>query len=310
MKKLVLFLLIVISGFAMQAQPQPQQGNGGRQAPPSIGRLYGKVVDSAGKGIQDASVLLLQNKFDTTTKKTKEVLLRGVNTQANGDFNMEDLPIGGAFKLSVTATGFKAQDQDVKFTPGAFDKDLGKINMQTDVQQLSAVVVTSGSPRLKMDIDKKVFNVDQNIVTAGGTALDVMKNVPSVNVDINGNVTLRNAAPQIYIDGRPTTLTLDQIPADAIESVEVITNPSAKYDASGGTAGILNIVMKKNRRVGYSGNLRANIDSRAKFGFGGDINIRQDKINVFASGMFNQRKSISTGLTERKTLGRNDTALY
>src|SRR3712207_7479409 len=100
---------------------------------------------------------------------------------------------------------------------------------------------------MRMDIDKKVFNVAQNLVSAGGTAVDVMKNVPSVNVDIDGNVTLRNASPQIYIDGRPTTLTLDQIPADAIESVEVITNPSAKYDASGGNAGILNIDRKSTR---------------------------------------------------------------
>src|SRR6476659_3526611 len=168
MKKIVLLLLVVVTGFAIQAQPQPQQGGGNRQIPPPIGRLYGKVVDSTGKGIQDASVLLLQNKFDTATKKNKEVLLRGVNTQANGDFNMEDLPVAGGFKLSVTATGFKAQDQDVKFTPGAFDKDLGKISLHTDVQQLSAVVVTSSNPRLKMDIDKKVFSVDQNIVTAGG----------------------------------------------------------------------------------------------------------------------------------------------
>jgi ferric enterobactin receptor len=303
MKKTVLLLLVVVTGFAIQAQPQPQPGNGNRQMLPAIGRLYGKVVDSAGKGIQDASVLLLQNKFDTATKKTKEVLLRGMNTQANGDFNMEDLPVGGAFKLSVTATGFKAQDREVKFTPGALDKDLGKIGLETDVQQLSAVVVTSSSnPRLKMDIDKKVFSVDQNIVTAGGTALDVMKNVPSVNVDINGNVTLRNAAPQLYIDGRPTTLTLDQIPADAIESVEVITNPSAKYDASGGNAGILNIVLKKNRKSGYNGMINAGIDKRGALNGGANFSFRQDKINFSASAFGNQMKNQNTGTTDIRNL--------
>ena len=301
MKKLVLLLVVVIAGLGIKAQP-PQAGNMARQMPPSIGRLYGKIVDSAGKGIQDASVLLLQNRFDTTTKKAKEVLLRGVSTQANGDFNMEDLPVAGEFKLSVTATGFKAQDQQVKFTPPAFDKDLGKISMQTDVQQLSAVVVTSGSPRLKMDIDKKVFNVDQNIVTAGGTALDVMKNVPSVNVDIDGNVTLRNAAPQIYIDGRPTTLTLDQIPADAIESVEVITNPSAKYDASGGNAGILNIVLKKNRKSGYNGTINAGVDKRGALNGGANFSFRQDKINFSASAFGNQMKNQNEGSTDIRNL--------
>jgi ferric enterobactin receptor len=301
MKKIVLLLVVVTASFGIKAQP-PQAGKINRQMPPSIGRLYGKIVDSTGKGIQDASVLLLQNRFDTTTKKAKEVLLRGVSTQANGDFNIEDLPVAGEFKLSVTATGFQAQDQQVKFTPPAFDKDVGKISLQTDVQQLSAVVVTSGSPRLRMDIDKKVFNVDQNIVTAGGTALDVMKNVPSVNVDIDGNVTLRNAAPQLYIDGRPTTLTLDQIPADAIESVEVITNPSAKYDASGGNAGILNIVLKKNRKSGYNGTINAGVDKRGALNGGANFSFRQDKINFSASAFGNQMKNQNEGSTDIRNL--------
>jgi len=125
--------------------------------------------------------------------------------------------------------------------PG-FEKDLGNIKLNAAATQLQEVTVTASKPLMRLDIDKKVFNVEKNIVNAGGTAVDVMKNVPSLNVDIDGNVLLRNAAPQIFVDGRPTTLSLDQVPADAIESVEVITNPSAKYDASGGGAGILNIV--------------------------------------------------------------------
>jgi outer membrane receptor protein involved in Fe transport len=129
-----------------------------------------------------------------------------------------------------------------------------------------------------------------------------MRNVPSLNVDIDGNVTLRNNSPQILVDGRPSTLTLDQIPADAIESVEIITNPSAKYDASGGTSGILNIVLKKNRKVGYNGNVRVNADSRGRVGGGGDINLRQGKINFSASANYFPRKSISTGTTNRLTL--------
>ena len=155
---------------------------------------------------------------------------------------------------------------------------------------------------MTLDIDKKVFNVDKNLVSAGGTALDVMRNVPSVQVDIDGNVTVRNATPQIYIEGRPTTLTLDQIPADAIESVEVITNPSAKYDASGGTAGILNIILKKNKKSGYNGNLRAGVDKRGAINGGGDFNLRQSKFNFTASAMINQNKSRSSGSTERENL--------
>jgi outer membrane receptor protein involved in Fe transport len=126
-----------------------------------------------------------------------------------------------------------------------------------------------------------------------------MKNVPSVNVDIDGNVTVRNASPQLYIDGRPTTLTLEQIPADAIESVEVITNPSAKYDASGGAAGILNIVLKKNRKTGYNGNLRAGVDKRGALNGGADFNLRQNKVNFSASAMGSQMKNRTTGTTDR-----------
>src|SRR4029078_10454742 len=283
--------------------------------------VYGKLVDSTGKSIGDASVMLLQNKYDSTLKKNKEVLLKGMVTQSNGDFNFEELPIFRPLKLKISAMGHQAIEQAVTIQPkmdpnaakpnsnqmpdlsamaSAFEKDLGKITMKADLQELSNVTVTSTNSKLRMDIDKKVFNVDQNIVTAGGTALDVMKNVPSVNVDIDGNVTLRNATPQIYIDGRPTTLTLEQIPADEIESVEIITNPSAKFDASGGGSGILNIVLKKNRKAGYNGNLRVNLDSRLRFGLGGDLNIKQGKINFFANGMYNQRKSLSTQRIERE----------
>ena len=159
-----------------------------------------------------------------------------------------------------------------------------------------------------MSIDRKIFNVEKNITSVGGTAVDVMKNVPSVNVDIDGNVTLRNAAPQIFVDGRPTTMTLEQIPANAISTVEIITNPSAKFDASGGGSGILNIVLKKNRKTGYNGNIRASIDSCGKPGFGGDVNVKQGKINVFANAQVGFRKSISTVTTSRKDFIKDTTA--
>jgi hypothetical protein len=98
----------------------------------------------------------------------------------------------------------------------SFEKDLGTIKLITDVKELGSVTVTASPPTMKLELDKKVFNVEKNIVSAGGTGLDVMRNVPSVNVDIDGNVTLRGSTPTIFIDGRPTTLSLDEIPADAI----------------------------------------------------------------------------------------------
>jgi ferric enterobactin receptor len=296
--------------------------------PPSIGHIYGKITDSAGKPMSGASVLLLQNKFDTVSKKRKDVLVKGLTTKANGEFDFADLSVMGTFKLKISASGFKTIDQSVAFqmkmpaaggAPSAssdpsrataamsdmlngFDKDLGNIALKPDYAQLQTVVVNGSKPLLKMDIDKKVFNVDKNIVSQGGTAQDVMRNVPSVQVDIDGNVKLRNAAPQIFIDGRPTTLSLDQIPADAIESVEVITNPSAKYDASGGNAGILNIVLKKNKKSGYNGNLMAGVDSRGGWNGGGSFSFRQNKVNFTANVMTNQMRGTNQGTTERTNL--------
>ena len=184
-------------------------------------------------------------------------------------------------------------------TINGFDKDLGNIRMATDIAQLQTVTVSATKSTLKLDIDKKVYNVEKDLVNAGGTAMDVMKNVPSVNVDIDGNLTLRNAPPLLYIDGRPTTLTLDQIPADAIESVEVITNPSAKFDASGGGAGIVNIILKKNRKTGYNGNLRGGVDSHGALNGGLNFNLRQDKFNFTANGFYNQNKSVTDGSVYR-----------
>src|SRR5690606_13167036 len=108
--------------------------------------------------------------------------------------------------------------------------DVGNIRLKTTATALKGVEVVGEKPAFTMEIDKRVFNVDKNLASVGGTATDVLRQVPSVNVDIDGNVSVRNGSPTIFIDGRPSTLTLDQIPADAIQSVEVVTNPSAKYD--------------------------------------------------------------------------------
>ncbi|MGN6493076.1 MAG: TonB-dependent receptor domain-containing protein [Agriterribacter sp.] len=293
----LMMMLLAMNGFA--------QAPG--KTPPAIGHLYGKVLDSTGKALAEASVLILENKFNPETKKLKPVLLKGVSTRNNGEFSLEELPIVSKLKLRISAVGYKPYEQDIEPLGKNFDKDLGNIILVEEVKQLETVVVTAEKPLMKMDIDKKTFNVDKNIVTAGGTAVDVMRNVPSLQVDIDGNVKLRNAAPQLFVDGRPTTLTLDQIPADAIESVEVITNPSAKYDASGGNAGILNIVLKKNRKSGYNGNVMAGIDRRGGWNAGGNFNLRQDKINFSASVMTNQMRNRTTGTVDRYNHG--DTAV-
>ncbi|MCG2616643.1 TonB-dependent receptor family protein [Terrimonas sp. NA20] len=309
MRKILITLLVGL--FAVNVWAQPGMGNRGGGGAQPAGRLYGKIVETtSGKGVEFASVQLLANRMDTVTKQRKEVVIGGMLTKSNGEFSIENVPVFGPLKLKVSAIGFKETTTAVSFDikPGgdmsnimnALDKDLGNIKIETEEKVLDNVTVTASKPGLQLGIDRKIFNVDKNIASAGGTAVDIMRNIPSLNVDIDGNVTMRNNSPQLFVDGRPTNLTLDQIPSDAIQSVEMITNPSAKFDASGGTAGILNVVLKKEKKVGYNGNIRANVDSRGRVGGGGDINLRQQKVNMFASGMYMQRKSIATGHTERE----------
>lgn len=311
----IFFALIVLT-LSLTSFSQQGGNRGPANRPQVTGRLYGKIIDlKSGKPIEYASVQLLANRLDTVTKQRKEAVVGGMLTKANGEFSIENVPVFGPMKLKVTVIGFKDYLQNVSFEMkpggdmsammGALDKDLGNIKIEIEEKTLDNVTVTSTRPGLTLGIDRKVFNVDKNIVSAGGTAVDIMRNIPSLNVDIDGNVTMRNNTPQLFVDGRPSNLTLEQIPSDAIQSVELITNPSAKFDASGGTAGILNVVLKKEKKVGYNGSVRANIDSRGKFGAGGDINLRQQKLNFFASGMYNQRKSIGTGETTRENFYLN-----
>ena len=307
-----LMMFLVFISVSVMAQV-PVGGNRGGQGMQNMnmGRFYGKIVDSiSGKAVDAASVQLIQNRFDTVTKKRKDYVIGGQLTKANGDFNIEGLPVMGNFRIKISAIGYKMIERPVKFDMkmgGDFsqmmnnvDKDLGNIKLQVDSKELEEVTITGTKPFMQMGVDRRIFNVEKSLVSTGQTATELMRNIPGVNVDIDGNVTLRNASPTIFVDGRPTTLTLDQIPSDAIASVEIITNPSAKFDASGGTAGILNIVLKKNRKAGYNGNLRAGVDSRGRFNGGGDVNVKQNKVNFFISGMINQRKSIGDNESKRQ----------
>ena len=316
---LLAFLAIFISGAAFAQMPGVRPNAGGQGF--NAGKFYGKVIEgNSNKPMEAASVQLTQNKMDTVTKKRRDFVIAVTLTDKKGEFIIDKLPVMGTYQILVTAIGFTPYNEKVGFNikmnggdmsqvMNALDKDLGNIKMNADAKQLEGVVVTAGKGMLQMNIDRKVFNVDKSLTSVGGTAVDVMKNVPSLNVDIDGNVTLRNASPQIFVDGRPSTLTLEQIPAEEIESVEIITNPSAKFDASGGGSGILNIVLKKNRKAGYNGNIRANVDSKMSYGLGANLNVKQGKFNFFANGMFNQRKSSSTQSTTRVD-NINNTKIY
>ncbi|MES1225880.1 MAG: TonB-dependent receptor, partial [Bacteroidota bacterium] len=323
MKRLIFLATVMIYTLGATAQmPGGQPANGKSAMDESNqGHIYGKVADSLGNALSNASVLILQKRYDSVSKKSKDVLLKAVTTKSNGEFNFEDLPVRARLNLKISSVGYTTFEQAVSFIPPAggsgsapapggpgafqamsFDKDLGVIKLNTSVGEIQNVIVTSSKSLMKLDIDKKVFNVDKNIVSDGGTAVDVMKNVPSLQVDIDGNVTLRNSSPQIFVDGLPTTLTLEQIPANAIESVEVITNPSAKYDASGGGAGILNIVLKKNKKVGYNGNVRAGINKYGAVDGGLDFSLRQNKFNLSAGVNVRQANNQGSGSITRTNI--------
>lgn len=292
-------------------------GTGMNAAQMNIGRFYGKVLDeTTGEPLPYASVQLIGMQFDSVSRKMKETMIAGQLTRENGEFSLEKLPVRGEYTLKINYLSYASYEQKVSFgkpgagkpngnggnmgaMAGAVDKDLGNIKLGASAKLLKEVEVLGEASKVTLALDKKVYRVDKDNVAAGGTAEDALKNVPSLNVDIDGNLTMRNAAPQLFVDGRPTNLSLDQIPADAIDNVEVISNPSSKYDASGGGAGIVNIVLKKERRIGYNGSVRTGIDMRGRFNLGGDFNAREGKINAFIGGNFNQRRSLSTGGTDR-----------
>jgi outer membrane receptor protein involved in Fe transport len=326
------YLITAVLSFAfLSGSAQfPMSGGGGMKGMnTNVGHYYGTIIDSiSGKPIEYVIVQLFGNKYDTASKSMKYGLLTGDLTKSNGEFSLENLPIFGSLDLKITAMGYVTRQQKVAFnvdmqkimksskgnsnsdnpTSGysgamnAVDKDLGNIKLAPDVTVLGEVKIEDRVMDVEIKLDKKIYNVEKNITSTGGNAEDVLKNVPSVTVDMDGNVSMRNSSPTIFVDGRPTTLTLDQIPADAISSIEVISNPSAKYDASGGMGGIINIVLKKNRKTGYNGSLRLGVDQRLRLNGGGDFNVREQKVNFFISAFGNQRMSRGYNETSRYNL--------
>lgn len=314
-KLLIVSLFICSSVFSIAQMPAMppggRPGGGNMQQMPSqnIGKLFGRAVDSTGSGIGGATVHVFRVVYDSARGANRDMLLSSAVTASNGDFNFDGLPTMQNLALQISSIGFESYRYDnIRITPMNTDINLYSIALTRNSDNLADVVVTANAKQFfEMGVDRKIFNVDNNIITQGQTAAEVMAQIPSISVDIDGNVSVRNAAPQIFVDGRPTTLTLEQIPADIIDKVELITNPGAKFDASGGGAGILNIVLKKNKRIGYNGGVMAGADTQGGYNFGGDVSIRQGKFNVFARGMYRNRNNESTSFTERDN--RNDTLL-
>jgi hypothetical protein len=290
---------IFIPSMVCLAQP----GGRGQQAA-TTGQVYGKVKAS---GTNESLEFVVLQIFESGLDSLQRKLLSGGLTQGNGDFRIDQIPLDKELEMHVNLVGFSKKILTFQLSSSKSDKDLGNIHLEPNAL-LNEVIVDGSDPSYRIEFDKRVFDLEKNPISTGGTAEDVLRNVPAVSVDVDGNVSVRNTSPQIFVDGRPTTLTIDQIPADAIQRVEVITNPSSKYDASGG-GGIINIVMKHNRGKGYNGSVRAGMDARPRFNLGGDISLRQGKFNFFGNANYNQRKSLSQGYTHR-TSYTNDPATY
>lgn len=288
----LLLLLQVFLVTSIYAQPNPQAKNG---------RVTGKVTDaSTQKPVEFASVMLL--------RPADSSIASGALTSENGQFVLENVAYG-KYILKVQSISY-----DVFLLPNvslSAENPSGyypKIAIKPSATEMKEVVIEGEKRLIQTSIDRKIFNVDQIATTQGGSATDVLQQVPSVSVDNDGNITLRGSGNvTIFIDGKPSTLSgsLENIPASSIEKVELLTNPSAKYDPQG-MAGIINIVLKKERKPGYNGNITANVGTGNKANASTSINYNYGKANVSAMYSFRYNDVWRDGSGYRKQFLGND----
>lgn len=281
------------------------QGNNQTQSS-SNGKIAGRIVDAQKKPVAFATVALI---------RSDSSVVGGDLTGEDGFFTIE--PTGmGTYILKISGIGINTKAvSGIIVTPSAPEKDMGNIIVVKTAQALKGVEVTGERNMMEISADKKVFNVDKNITTAGGSASDVLQNIPSVSVDVDGTVSLRGkTGATILIDGKPATLlggdaasALQSLPASTIQSVEVITNPSAKYDAQGMT-GIINIVTKRNRQFGFSGSISAGAGTRDKYNGGLNLNLKNNKWNVFVNSNFRLNRNYHRNTNTRTNL--NNTGYF
>lgn len=235
--------------------------------------------------------------------KTGKPLTVGATTDENGKFSIADIQ-DGKYLVRVTNVGSIEQDRPV--TIAGADVNIGTVKLADDAKLLKEVVVEGIRSQMRFELDKKVFQVDANIASAGQSASELLESIPSVEVDQDGEVSLRgNSSVTVWINGKESGLTadnraqiLEQIPAETIEKIEVITNPSAKFSPEG-TAGIINIVLKKDRRGGYFGSAELSGNSRGGGNASVNINYNTSKWDTYASVGFRMRHNKGGSLMRR-----------
>lgn len=314
MKNSFIVLILMFLTTVATAQLPAQAGGGGMRpgmgagmnAMPKNGVIKGKIIDAESKTPMQYATISVYRKQDAK-------LVTGGIASETGAFAINDLPYG-QYYLEAIFIGFeKTTVNDVKIVPNASTVDLGTIELAVSREQIEAVEVVAEKRRIEYKIDKKVINVGQDVNASGGTAVTALENTPSVEVDIDGNVSLRGSSNfTVLIDGRPSVLTgsdaLKQIPSSVIQNIEIITNPSVKYDPDG-QAGIINIVMKKNVLSGINGVLNANIGTGKKYGTDLTLNYKTKKYNLFFGANWNDNTDYGTMRSTRE-IYQNDTTTY
>lgn len=257
-------------------------------------KVTGKVIDNASKQpLEYATVAFLG--------PDSKVIAGGI-TDSSGSFNI-DVP-NGNYTINFEFISFKMTTITKSITG---DVNLGTISLSEDSQKIDEVVVRAERTTVDIKLDKKVYNVGQDLMVKGGTVSDVLDNIPSVSVDAEGAVSLRgNDNVRILIDGRPSNAiniqeALRLIPADAIDKVEVVTNPSARYDSEGG-GGLLNIILKKGKNQGVNGTVIVSSGIPEQYGISGNLNFKTKEFNLFTTTGYNYRISPGKSLTDTRYL--------
>lgn len=276
MTRFYLIYIFILCSFGIFSQEN-------RSNESKIGILTGSFIDSISqKPIEFVQVRLL--------KTTDSSFVTGIYSDTNGGFYLDKIPLD-QYIAKISFLGFKTIYTNLSFSQNNFKINLGKIALVSDLStNLETVDIVGKLDVLKTGIDKKIFNVAEDISTRGGTASDVLEKVPSVGVDQDGNISLRgDGNVTILIDGRPSSFSggngkslLDAIPASSIERIEVVTNPSAKYSPDG-TSGIINIVLKKNKLRGSNGLFSASGATGNLFNGSASYSYRNSKINAYVN---------------------------
>jgi outer membrane receptor protein involved in Fe transport len=305
MRKIITWLIGLFCFYNSITGQYPGQGFNAADMPKN-GVISGKVYDSSTDVPLEYATLALYRMKDSS-------LVTGSITNNKGEFTLNELPYG-MYYLEADFLGYeKFRLNKILITPQKQVVDVGKINISPSSVSLDAVEVIADNNRVEYKIDKKVITLSQDMTSSGGTVAQALENTPSIEVDIEGNVTLRGSSNyKVLIDGKPSVIqgseALQQIPASSVQSVEIITNPSAKYDPDG-DAGIINIVMKKQKQKGFNGIINASAGTREKYSADFLLNFKQKKTNFFIGGEISDNAFHGSGNNEQRIFGF-DTTYY